>query len=106
MVNKIKLIKSVMENYPEAGYGNALRCESYDYKNTKFKFLDTEDGKRYTVTLPKLLKGLKILLKVVENGHYFNCGVAPNLLSSGYDWDAQDADALVQCAIFGDVIYG
>ncbi|GAH38630.1 unnamed protein product, partial [marine sediment metagenome] len=36
----------------------------------------------------------------------FNNGVTPHLLSEGYDYDAQDCDALVQCAIFGEVIYG
>ena len=103
---KIQLIKSAMENYPEAGRGNSLSCVGWNYKKTEFYFFDEEADKRYFVNLEKLKKGFAILLKIVEEGKYFNNGVSPNFLSRGYDWDAQDYDALVQCAIFGDVLYG
>ncbi len=105
-MKKEDIIKSAMENYPEAGYANSLRCVNWNYKKTEFVFVDEETEEEYSVDLKKLKKGFTILLKVVEEGKYFNNGIVPNFLSKGYDWDAQDYDALVQCAIFGEVIYG
>jgi len=104
--SKIELIKEMMENYPEASGGNSLRCLRWDYKNTEFEFLDEEENKKYQVNMNLLKVGLNKFLKVIEDGNYFNNGVVPNLLSEGYDYDSQDCDALVQCAIFGEVIYG
>lgn len=101
-----QLIKDAMENYPEAGRGNSLTCTGWDYNKTEFDFVDEETNKKYKVNMASLKEGLKKLLKFIEEGKYFNCGVAPNLLSKGYDWDAQDYDALVQCALFGEVRYG
>lgn len=103
---KTQLIKEMMENYPEAGGGNSLRCLGWNYKKMEFKFLDEEEDKTYQVNMSLLKVGLNKFLKVIEDGKYFNNGVVPNLLSEGYDHDAQDCDALVQCAIFGEVIYG
>lgn len=103
---KTKLIKELMENYPEAGVGNSLRCLRWNYKKMEFKFLDNEEDKIYKVNMDLLKVGLNKLLKIIEDGKYFNNGVVPNLLSEGYDYDSQDCDALVQCAIFGEVIYG
>jgi len=101
-----KVIREMMENYPEASSGNSLRCLSWKYKEMEFEFLDEEEDKTYTVNLVLLKKGFNKFLKIIEDGKYFNNGVVPNLLSEGYDYDSQDCDALVQCAIFGEVIYG
>jgi hypothetical protein len=106
MADKIKIIKDTMESYPEAGAGNCLKAIRYDYTNMEFIFFDEEEEKSHKVDMPMLEKGLDIFVKIVEDGKYFNCGRAPNLLSKGYVLDGQDADALVQCAIFGDIIYG
>lgn len=104
--NKEKLIREMMENYPEAGSGNSLICTGWDYEIMNFDFVDSEDDKKYNVNLKALKKGLRDLLKIIEDGEYFNDGVCPHLLSDGYNYDAQDCDALVQCAIFGEVRYG
>ncbi len=101
-----QLIKEAMENYPEAGRGSSLICVGWDYEKVEFDFVDDETEKQHKVNIESLKEGLKRLLKIIEEGKYFNCGVAPNLLSKGYDWDAQDYDALVQCALFGEVRYG
>jgi len=58
----------------------------------------------HTITLPMLVKGIDILIDLAIKGEYKNYNF-PSGLSSG-DIDATDCDALVQCAIFGDVIYG
>lgn len=101
-----KLIKEVMENYPEAGRSNSLNCTGWDYKEVEFSFYDIETEKEHEVNLISLRKGLDKFLEIVQKGKYFNNGISPSLLSEGYTWDAQDCDALVQCAIFGEVIYG
>ena len=106
MTDKTQLIRDTMQSYPEAGAGNSLKAIKCNYTGMEFIFFDEEEEKCHKVDIPMLEKGLDILIKVVENGKYFNCGRAPNLLSKGYVLDGQDADALVQCAVFGDVIYG
>ena len=103
---KTQLIKDMMENYPEAGRGNSLICVGWNYDKVEFDFVDEETNKEHKVNMVSLKRGLYKLLKIIEGGKYFNCGVVPNLLSEGYDWDAQDCDALVQCALFGEVRYG
>lgn len=67
------------------------------------KLYDQEDGSIYELTLDKLINGIKI----AANNNYY----------SDYEWiygneidccqiDAEVADCIVQCALFGDVIYG
>lgn len=69
----------------------------------ELKLYDAEDGKVYTLTQEKLLKGIKL---AIENMYY-----------SDYEWynaneldccqiDAAVADCIIQCALFDDVIYG
>jgi len=102
-----EIIKSAMENYPEASSGNCLRCLGWNYEKMEFTFLDEETDRRHSINLKNLKKGFKILLKIVEDGKYLNSvGQVPNFLAKNYDWDAQDYDALVQATIFGEVIYG
>lgn len=106
-LEKDQIIKNAMDNFPEASAGMALWCKRYDYKKMEFAFFDQEEGgKKHEVNMDSLRKGLDAFVKVVEQGQYFNCGKPPALLSKAYDWDALDSDALVQCAIFGKVIYG
>jgi len=80
---KEKLIRSVMENFPEADTHNCLKCERYDYENCRFIFYDSEAEKGepriHLINMPKLNAG---------------------------EWDRTDMDALVQCAAFGEVRYG
>lgn len=64
---------------------------------------DAEEDEKYELTLDKLLKGIEI---AAINNYY-----------SDYEWingneidccqvDAEVADCIVQCALFGDIIYG
>lgn len=99
-----ELIKGLMENYPEASSGNCLKCTNWDYGGVFYHFIDEETEKRHCVTLHGLRKGFKILINLALNGKYNN--FASSALYDGGNWDAIDVDALVQCAIFGKVIYG
>lgn len=50
--------------------------------------------------------GLKILAQKLADGELKGLSLAKGNIADSCHWDAFDADALVQCAIFGDVIYG
>ena len=106
MVTQNQLVKSYMENYPEAGAGNSLKCTKWNYEKMEFVFYDEEEDKQYEVNKEMLKKGLKVLLELIKEGKYFRYGTVPNLMSDGYDDDSTDHDALVQCAVFKEVRYG
>lgn len=103
-----QLIREVMESEPEASAGKCLPCVRFDYEKCVFVFLDEEasddqKGKYYTVTMEMLKRGLPVLVELVLTGKFKSPGFAP------YDagtYDGESTDALVQCAIFGKVIYG
>lgn len=65
-------------------------------------FFDCEEDKTYELDLEKFLTGFKVWLEkgydryhAVENGVVDCCNI-----------DAECADSIVQCALFGDIIYG
>ena len=60
----------------------------------------------YTLTQPILEKGLSILVEKILAGELEGLGLNSSNINDAGEWDADCADALVQCAIFGDVIYG
>lgn len=107
MATETQLIKSWMENYPEAGAGNCMKCVKFDYAKMQFTFWDEEEEKMYEVNEASLKRGLAVLLEVIKQGKYHNSmGNIPHILAEGYEDDSQDHDALVQCAVFGEVRYG
>lgn len=102
-------VKELMENYPEYS-SDSMKCVRWKYNEMIFDFVEY-DGARvrlHTVTEDKLVKGLDILLDKMQNRKYFNNGPIDmqNYLDDLGCWDANDVDALVQCAVFGDIIYG
>lgn len=107
MATETQLIKSWMENYPEASVGNCMKCVKFDYAKMQFTFWDDEEEKKYKVNETSLKKGLKVFLEVIKQGKYRNSmGNISHILAEGYEDDSQDHDALVQCAVFGEVRYG
>lgn len=113
------LIREVMQNYPEVSSGMALQCSQWNYDLCYFVFEDEEDGKEYTVELSQLRHGFEILVKtalgMVPGERFCVEGwnpsdvfkTEPELWDDWMsDWDATVIDGLVQCAIFGEVIYG
>lgn len=55
------------------------------------------DGKKHELNISKLCSGIKTLLK-----KYSHIVDIPNL----NDVDSQGAECIVQCSLFGDIIYG
>lgn len=103
---KEKLIIDVMENYPEAS-SPSLQCIGWKYNEMKFVFLEdgNEKDTRHEVDLPMLTKGLDKLFEKIIAGKYINHMDLIDMVDPG-NWDATDCDALVQCAIFNEIIYG
>ena len=100
-LSKEQIIKEVTENLPD--YSINLICTGWKYSETRFSFMNEEDGKKYVIGLPELLKGYDILAAKVAGKKLFFDGLD---IGDPGSWDADSVDALVQCAIFGDVIYG
>jgi hypothetical protein len=113
-------LKGAMENFPECAM--CLSCTSWKYDKMIFKFEDAEDEdeegnpKEYVVDLPALRRGIVAMLKYAEKcdkGSDIGRAV-DSVLRDQFDpegdslgeWDAIGFDALVQCAIFGEVLYG
>ncbi len=107
MDKKEQLIRDVMENMPE--YNVSMYCQMWDYKECRFKFQDLDgDCKFYDIGLEELSKGYTIMRKKIKGGKLHLDGITlqdDSWFDAG-NWDALAVDALVQCAIFGDVIYG
>lgn len=100
------LVREVMQNYPEFGAGNCLKCVSWKYEAMRFTFIDNETGKEYLVDEYRLIRGLKLLLREVADGKLPGLNITAQNFQDVCNWDAYDTDALVQTAIFGKTIYG
>jgi len=114
--NTTYIALEVFQNLPEASIN--LICTGWKYgdkdpKEFKFDFVDMEyDGepnrsKRYTIDIKKAEKGVAMVIEQILSGKLFVGGLRTvnDLMDLG-NWDAEVVDACVQCAIFGEVIYG
>lgn len=75
-----------------------------NYFTAKFTVIEVSDekagavrGHSYKLSVPKLLGGLGVLAR--KYPHHFCAILAEN-------GDATTGDVLVQCALFGDIVYG
>jgi len=130
-IKAMPLIKEVMQNFPEAGI--CLTCVDFDYNKLEFQFWDSEvdedsanesivpptienldlirsgiveDAVTYKLGKKELQKGLQILVDLLSKGDLQGLEINTTNINDPGNWDALCCDALVQCAIFGDVIYG
>ena len=103
-----RIVRDAMDGFPEAS-SPSLQCVSWNYRDCVFVFEEyTEDERgvvRHTVNEEQLVKGLHKLVTLALQGKYNNNDFPKGFEDVG-NWDATDMDALVQCAIFNDVIYG
>jgi len=102
----IVFIKEVVQNLPE--YSVSMRCTGWNYDECIFNFVDDEDGgKKYTVNLPMLIKGYKKLKELWINQKAFFDGINTEMdWRDAGCWDCWVVDALIQCSVFNDIIYG
>lgn len=97
-------LREILDNLPEAS--QSFDCISWDYSRTEFKLVDRENGKEYTLDMPKTRKGFRYLTKKVLAGELPGLGLSIAFLSDASAWDSYSIDALLQSAVLGDVIYG
>ena len=102
-----ELIKEVMQNMPDACL--SMACMKWKYDECSYAFEDYEDGKKYDVDLPKLKTAMEKMMKDTfeakkNQGLDISSSVADFM--DPCNWDAGCVDALVQYAIFGEVVYG
>lgn len=70
-------------------------------RNGTLLLCDSEDSKEYELDRTKFIKGLKMFLQESSSAHCLD----GNDLDTGMV-DADDADAIIQYALFDDIIYG
>lgn len=101
-----EMANEVMENYPEYS-SPSLQCIDWNYKAGIYKFLDTDNGKEYTVTVDQIAKAIPSFIEKNLSGKYnlFRGLNSVDIMDTG-NWDADAIDGVVQETIFGDVIYG
>jgi len=102
------VVRGIMENFPEASNGSALRCVVWRYNDWHFEFED-EDGKKYQLDKLKLRAAFPLLFTdkwpkgCTPPPHIHNQETWDEWLSQS---DAIDFDAFAQLACLGEVIYG
>jgi hypothetical protein len=103
-----EFVRSLFDNYPEAGNGCAIQCVDWCYgdkdKPFKMDFIDTEESKPYRLTLDKAVRGFKRFIQLKMEGQL--AGVEIQDYHDASEYDAVALDCITQCALFGEVIYG
>lgn len=104
-----RIARAIMDNFPEASRGSALRCHGWLHQPMEFSFTDDEAGKDYELGKVKLLAAFPLMFT-----EKWPKGCIPPPLSADWekwnDWlcksDATSFDAFAQLACLGEVIYG
>lgn len=84
-----------------------LKKESHPYGRSdmwsEVLIQEREDGEKHKVDKERLARGLKLYIEkgMISEGH-----LADTIQSVATDFDANDADVIVQLAVFGEVTYG
>lgn len=102
-------VRGIMDNFPEASHGCALRCIAWKYDEWSFRFLDEESGKEYRLEKADLLKAFPLIF----TDKWPKGCIQPPASADTEAWDewlcqcdATDFDAFAQLACLGEVIYG
>lgn len=102
------MVLDCYENFPEASI--SLDCVSWRYgrggHKFLFKFVDRETGAEHIVTMALAIAGFHVFVNKVLAGELPGLHLGPKWLTDAGAWDGDCFDALLQCAIFHDVIYG
>lgn len=69
----------------------------------KLKLYDAEEDEVYELTLEKFLKGIEL---AIQHNYYAEYGWCDGTMLDTCNVDASVADAIIQLALFDDVIYG
>ena len=102
-MTKEQTVKELCGNLPE--YSLSLHCLKWDYDNCVFVFFDEYEKEHHTVNLKQMVKGFNIMTKNWDTPDFEKDN---DLKIDAFlcNCDACFVDAMVQCAIFEEVIYG
>ena len=104
---KEEMVRGIFDNFPESSY--CLPCTLWKYKEFRFKFYEEEESKTHEVLLPQAIEGFDLFWAKLTERHLESktyCGLDPLSALDLCNWDAVGFDAVVQFAIFKDLIYG
>jgi len=103
-----ELAQLLADNFPENVI--SFECLEWDYEKGEFMFHDAENESIHYVSIDDLKVGVALFYKGLGTKWFFD-GVNPYNETLSVDdiaceHDALSIDAIVQLAIFGDVVYG
>lgn len=103
-----KIVRGIMDNFPEASVGCELRCVGWKYDTMEFEFIDG-DGKSFELYKARLLAAFPLMFTDKWPKGCINPPMSADWEAWG-DWlgnsDATSFDAFAQLACLGEVIYG
>lgn len=108
-------VQEIFDNYPEAN-SPSLICTKWNYTGVlpngsvghnqfPMTFEDTEEVKTHLLTQDMAIEGFKKLLNLIITGQ-IHLDMGGDDLLDPCSYDSIGADAILQCAIFGEVKYG
>lgn len=112
-----QLIRDIIITACEGGIGYWSQLESYDGPaidegaGLPLRLREMDDygyGEWKTLDVPQVVEGLRKMIQERPNSkvtHRFIEAIA-NYDSGDYDYDAGDADEVIQYAVLGDLVYG
>jgi len=89
----------------EGGVNFWAEVQDYDPSNLTATLIDLMDGKKYEVNRSTLLKGYKLAQNTPS--HWWSIDNKPPMIpNEEWDYDAWDANLVVQLGLFEDMVYG
>lgn len=98
-------LPELFQNLPEYAK-DTFRCTGWDYDGFEFDLIDVEEDKGYVLDREKAEKGFELFASMVFDGKLPGLNVSGMNMFDTANWDSYDMDALLQCCLLGDVIYG
>jgi hypothetical protein len=102
-IDEKKLVTELLENLPECSL--CFTVTHWNYKECKFTLVD-DDGTVYKLDYDMAKAGLELLINKLNKGELKGIAYVLEDIEDAGNWDAPAIDALLQCAVLKDVIYG
>lgn len=108
-----EMVDQILVTAFDAAYGGSnywaelkdLKTETLDGDSrwTQVTVIEKEDGQLHFIDAERIAFGLK---KYIEDDQISESHLAETINSQATDFDANDADVIIQLAVFGEVTYG
>ncbi|WP_461666495.1 hypothetical protein [Gordonia sputi] len=106
--DRVEFLTDVYTTALEGGIGYWAECTEYQWSTTQRAAITDIDGDHHTITLDTIAHGLTAITTgriTLSDGHRHRITTA-NRTNDAADLDANDADLIVQAALFGTITYG